>query len=106
MELQFKQKVTEALNKWLDESNSRTLNGFCKEHDITVLYASKIKNGVYEVVHNDKSKPNTVIADEYFYRIAEAIGLMTRSHTGFHWNTYNFRRVTSLCKASQNKRMR
>lgn len=106
MELAFKQKVSEALNKWLQESpDNRTLNGLAEEHGITKLYVSRIKNGAFEIV-NSTTEKTTVIADEYFYRIAEAIGLAHRSGSGLHWETYNFQYVMRACKRAQGKRMR
>ena len=40
MELEFKKRVTESLNAWLNENDSRTLNGLAEEHSITKLYVS------------------------------------------------------------------
>lgn len=105
MELQFKQRVTEELNKWLEESpDNRTLNGLAEEHGITKLYLSRIKNGIYAIDHT--SGKSTEIADEYFHRIAYAIGLTTRSRTGLHWETANFTKIQKAARAAQNKRMR
>lgn len=105
MELAFKQKVSDALNKWLEESpENRTLNGLAEEHGITKLYVSKIKNGVFAIDHGNGKR--TEIGDEYFYRIAEAIGLMHRSGSGYHWETYNFTLIQKTCKRAQGKRMR
>jgi hypothetical protein len=105
MEQQFKTKVSEALNKWLEENpEDRTMNGLADEHSLPKLYVSRIKNGIYTIEHASGKK--TEIADEYFYRIAEAIGIMHRSHTGEHWETFNFKEITRMCKRSQGKRMR
>ena len=105
MELEFKKRVTEALNAWLAESpENRTLNGLAEEHQITKLYVSRIKNGIYEIEH--AGGKSTTIDDEYFHRIAYAIGLTTRSGTGLHWETNNFTRIQKAARAAQNKRMR
>jgi DNA transposition AAA+ family ATPase len=106
MNADFKQKVSDRLNTWLQESpENRSLNGLAEEHSIPKLYVSKIKNGIFEVYNNTTQK-STVIADEYFYRIAEAIGMMARSGSGLHWETFNFQQVQLISKRAQRKKMR
>lgn len=104
MDLQFKRKVTEALNAWLEESPDRTLNGLAEEHEITKLYVSRIKNGLYEI--EQKNGSTTVIAPEYFYRIAYAIGLMAHMPNRFQWHTKNFELIQKVCRKAQQDRMR
>lgn len=105
MELEFKKRVTAALNAWLDEApESRSMNGLAEEHSITKLYVSRIKNGIYEIQHSTGKV--TPIADEYFHRIAYAVGLTTRSGSGFHWETQIFNRIQKACRAAQHKRIR
>lgn len=102
---QFKKKVTEAFNTWLDESDDRTLNGFAEENEISKLYVSRIKNGIYQIDHNGGEKV-TQIADQYFYRIAYAIGLMAHMPHRFQWHTRNFEHIQKVCKRAQNECMR
>jgi DNA transposition AAA+ family ATPase len=107
LDLAYKKRVSENLVKYLEESpENRTVNGLADEHGITKLYVSRIKNGIFEIKHQEEGKAPTIIADEYFHRIAEAIGMAFRSGTGLHWETFNFKQVQSVCARAQGKRLR
>lgn len=106
MDEQLKIKISEGFNKWLEENpTDRKVKAFARDNNLNEAYVSFVKNGIYSVP-NKKGGKDTVIADQYFYRIAEAIGLMHRSHTGAHWETNNFKEISRMCKRAQNKRMR
>lgn len=104
LELKTKQKITERLIAWLEESEERSMRKVSEELGISNLYVSRIKNGIYEIEQKE-GKP-TQIRDEFFHRIAEHIGLSHRSHTGLHWETTNFKSIQKVCKAAQSKRLR
>ncbi len=100
MENAKKEQVTDAINKWLEAHPGRGLNQLCRENNINKGYASAIKNGKYTV-------GATVISDEYFYQLMEAIGLISRNSLGFHWDYItNFRTIQNVCKNAQRKNLR
>lgn len=94
MKIELKKQITEAVNNWIDPSNpERSGSKLAQLADVNISYISNIKAG------NDKVA-NSPIKDEYYYKIAEAIGLAIDPYD-FHWETASHKALWAVCAKMQ-----
>ena len=102
MENSLKEKISMALNEWLDPSNTeRSGNALQQKSGVSTSVISHVKNGKFEIMVSDKPSP---ISDAQFLKLADAIGYVIEKEA-IHWDfTESFRKVQSVCRSTQAKR--
>lgn len=103
LSLEHKRTVTEAVNHWIDEKNpARSGAKLAEKAGINASYLSAIKAGRYSI----ESRNGVVeIKDNYFQRIADAIGLLLDDT--LHWDfLHNFKLIQRACRKAQKKAIR
>jgi DNA transposition AAA+ family ATPase len=94
MKQELKKQITESVNNWIDPSNpERSGSKLAQLADVNISYISSIKAG------NDKVA-NSPIKDEYYYKIAQAIGLQIDMYD-FHWDTSSYKALSAVCQKMQ-----
>ncbi|ELR69189.1 hypothetical protein C900_05385 [Fulvivirga imtechensis AK7] len=101
MQLQDKQKITEALINWIASSESRSANILADQSGIAAAYISRIRNGEYTMKTGTGTSP---IPDKVFNTLADFLGV--RFETELHWDTANYQLVQAVCKSAQDKKQR
>lgn len=92
------------MTAWLDDKNpARSGNKLAEKTGISSAYISRLKAGTFQFENNKGGI--TVIRDNYFERIAEAIGLNLTDR--MHWDFINnYKRITRACRKAQRKAIR
>ena len=103
LSLDQKRELSEAVNRWIDESNpARSGNKLAEKAGVNPSYISHIKSGKFQFQSGDRI---VVIKDSYFQRIADAIG--HRLDERLHWEFIdNFKKITKACRKAQKRAIR
>ena len=98
LSLEKKDKVTQALNAWLDPKNPHKTGTFLKKvTGVNDTFISFIKKGQHE-------QKGYAIADAHYYKLAKEIGLELDEK--FHWQTENFTTIQQACMIAQRNQRR
>lgn len=102
MELQIKNKVTEALVEYLDASPSRSANQLAEASGVNKAYISQIRNGRF--VSSAGNGKEVSIPDSVFFKIADAVSLELENN--LHWDTPNYLQIQRICARAQVRKER
>jgi DNA transposition AAA+ family ATPase len=89
-----KQMIADALKAWFDRSGDNTYRFLADQIDMNISYVSKIANG--ELNHG-----KTLFKDEYFHKIADAIGYTLPGAGDMLIETKTFKRIQDVCRRAQ-----
>jgi DNA transposition AAA+ family ATPase len=105
MQNEQKSKVSEAVNAWIIEGNpDRSQNKLCELSGVSPVMVKAIRLGELTYKAKKDSDKDIAIADQHYYKLAEAVGL--KFEREIHFANKNYETVHNICRYAQSKHRR